>query len=223
MHAKKAHFRNETRLHDAIVNHGGRSPIFKADGRSYKSGRKFIWVPVKPTGDKVDCAIMNLPETRSNRSNTDHGMKSGDQKIADDDSGVQQQQRGIDVLQKEPTLKPSLQVGNGKKVYTRDGLVDGCRNSIAAQSTSVHGDLKPNMGTHLEKPYVRTSTSKPADVSVNQYMRGKRNFETGGPSDRRAIFSAGEFASMISVPQYRPRKFESSRIMSVAPGTKPAS
>jgi hypothetical protein len=119
MHAKKAHFRNKTRSHDAIVNHGSRSPIFKADGRSYKSSRKFIWVPVKPTGDKVDCSIVNLPATRSNGSNTDHGMKSSDQKIADDDSGVQQQQRGIDVLQKKPTLKPSLQVGNGKKsLYT---------------------------------------------------------------------------------------------------------
>jgi hypothetical protein len=147
------------------------------------------------------------------------GCSSGiSEKVSTSGSGVQQQLHRFDLVQKNAS-----HAENG--VTSSDRLMHGCTNNIAAKSTNLHADLRSNIETRSEKPalHVRPSNNKPADVSVNQYVRGSRKFETSGTSYQRKIFSARDmkFLPMTIVRQYRPKNSGGSRTMSVAPSTKP--
>jgi hypothetical protein len=214
---KRARFKYEARSHHAIVIQGSRSPIRNANEKYYTSDRKLAWVRARPDGSKVDCTIVSKPVARPNKSNLDHGVKPGDIKTSDVGTGVHHQQHMSDLLQKNASYAE-----NG---VTRDGLMHGCLKNIAAKSTNLHDDLRLSMETRSEKPVVpiRPSTNKPADVSVNQYLRGCKNFEAGGTSKQRKILSVRDkiFTPKATVCKYRPRNLGDSRIKSVGPRTKP--
>jgi hypothetical protein len=163
-----------------------------------------------------------LNRNRSNGSNADHAMASGNSKSAD--------KRRSDMVQVTATLELSLQNSKGSSSHAESGVSgDGpkqvCTKNIAAKGTSIHADLEPNVHTHLEEAIVHssTSTSKSVHACANPKARGIRRFKAGGSSNQQKTFSAKyiEFATKTTVCQYRPRYSGGSMIKLVEPGTKP--
>jgi hypothetical protein len=94
-------------------------------------------------------------------------------------------------------------------VVTRDGSERGCTNNDAAQGNILHADLGRNMYACSEKFVARPITGKTALISSDQYARVRREFEIGGPSDQRNIFSAKDsiFAPRTAEHQYKTANF----------------
>jgi hypothetical protein len=230
LHEKRGRFNPKTRPRDAIVVRGDSekpfSGTFTRRGRYYKDGKnynrhhKFAWVPVKHPEPK--------PMKSSDDTDTSHGLKPEESKTVGVDCGVQRQQQGSGIIQKEATFKLSLQNGKGGSIHAeigvaRDGLNRGCTMTIPTQGTNSHVDLEHNVEKHSDKPAVCPSTGKSADVYVGPYAGGIRNFETGGLPNRRKIFSPEcmGFRPKAAVWQYRPKNSGGSRSISVAPGIEP--
>ena len=227
MHEKRARFNQEARSHDAIVARGNRLPVHRADDQNYRGDRQRVWVPVKRAESKSvsseDLDAAHGPKLGKHQSAK--GVVNGMETSRVDELGSGQ--IGSDLVQNNATLEL---IRNGKDnnthaedVVTRNGPKHGCIKNIAANGSSLHVDLEPKVHIHSEKLVVRPSASKSAVVSAAVYAGGSRKYETGGPSHQQKVFSAKyrEFAPKTAVRQYRPGNSGGSRIMSVAPGTKP--
>jgi hypothetical protein len=179
-----------------------------------KSAEGVISSPKITDVDKSSCGSVQDKDTGTNTlgasSNVFAGMKSGSavvtrgcsseisEKVSPSGGSVQQHQRWSELVQKYGVA--------------HDGSKRDCTNNNAS-----------NVHALSEKPHARTTSSKSAAISTNEYARACRNFEIGGPSEQRNIFSAKDtaFAPRTYERQYRPKFFRNSKIMSVAPGTKP--
>jgi hypothetical protein len=246
MHEKRARFNHEIRSRDAIVVQRNQSPRHSAGGKNYTGDQKRVWVKraqhksVEALGGSSAARTSAEGIMQNTEAKDGDGVqlqktgpesciaKTGKSEMSDVLCAHQKRDQSHTV-QEKAELELCLQSendnsGQAKGDVTHDGGAGrGCTMGSSAKGTSGHVGLKLNMEMRSEKPRVSVDTGKSAAVSAHQYARGRGKFEIGGPSEQRNVFSAKDstFASRTAARQYRPGNFRGSRIMSVAPGTKP--
>jgi hypothetical protein len=198
LHERKACFSHEARSRDAIVIQQSQSPIRKEDGNIYKSGHKFVWVPVK--------RAKPIPVKTSDDTDDIHDPK------------LEAYQSAEGVLN---STKISSDVGLGS-VYREDaGTGKKCLdNTLAAfsstsrknESASMQIDSAMGGGTsgtsmRLQRmgcfKYSTSISTQRGDSSNRDNQKGK----SGSISDQKRVFSAKQiiFSPRTAVRQYRPR------------------
>jgi hypothetical protein len=214
LHERKACFSHEARSRDAIVIQQSQSPIRKEDGNIYKSGHKFVWVPVK--------RARPIPVKTSDDTDDIHDPK------------LEAYQSAEGVLN---STKISSDVGLGS-VYREDaGTGKKCLdNTLAAFSSTSRKNESASMqidsamggstsGTSMRLQrmgcfkYSTSISTQHGDSSNRDNQKGK----SGSICDQKRVFSAKQiiFSPRTTVRQYRPRNLGGNKIKSVAPGTKP--
>jgi hypothetical protein len=190
------------------------SPIRKEDGNIYKSGHKFVWVPVKHAKP--------IPVKTSDDTDDIHDPK------------LEAYQSAEGVLN---STKISSDVGLGS-VYREDaGTGKKCLdNTLAAFSSTSRKNESASMqidsamggstsGTSMRLQrmgcfkYSTSISIQHGDSSNRDNQKGK----SGSICDQKRVFSAKQiiFSPRTTVRQYRPRNLGGNKIKSVAPGTKP--
>jgi hypothetical protein len=188
LHEKRVPFKHETRPR-AFVIRGHEEPtlgFFSPRGRrgvgdkSYKGGRKFVWVPVIPAELKASATVVSKCGRNLNGTDADHGLKPGGQKIAAGVIGVPQQQKASVLVQNEVTLELSLEnredsISHAENTVMHNGAKPSCTKNIAKKGTSQNAFVTPNLQTS-EKVVVRPCTSDSAQASSYLCARSNRKF-----------------------------------------------
>jgi hypothetical protein len=206
-HEKKARFTHEARSRAAIVIRGSRSHAHNLGGKKYIVDRKLAWVPVRSAGTKASSTIVSQPAKSSNVSDVNHGVKSGETKVADIGGGVQQQQHGSGRVEKDAILELNGKGSNShaENTFRRDGSMDGCTNSITAKNIGLHAALGPDVHSRSTKKVIPASPSDLVAASADICLNRTRKFELRGPSNYRKVFSPKYgFVPKATVCPYRP-------------------
>jgi hypothetical protein len=148
--------------------------------KSYKGGRKFVWVPVIPAELKASATVVSKCGRNLNGTDADHGLKPGGQKIAAGVIGVPQQQKASVLVQNEVTLELSLEnredsISHAENTVMHNGAKPSCTKNIAKKGTSQNAFVTPNLQTS-EKVVVRPCTSDSAQASSYLCARSSRKF-----------------------------------------------